>query len=74
MTPEVTMRPGYRVPPVTRPRGCHVPERHRLLAFDINQAFIDRMGLRTIIEPIPEGVEAIVHEIFRCPKVEPRID
>jgi hypothetical protein len=25
MIPLVTMRPGYSVPPVTRPRGCQVP-------------------------------------------------
>lgn len=25
MAPEVTMRPGYNVPPVTLPKGCHVP-------------------------------------------------
>ena len=24
MTPLVTIRPGYSVPPVTRPSGCHV--------------------------------------------------
>ena len=25
MIPLVTMSPGYSVPPVTRPKGCHVP-------------------------------------------------
>ena len=25
MIPLVTISPGYKVPPVTRPKGCHVP-------------------------------------------------
>jgi hypothetical protein len=29
---------------------------------------------RTVIEPVPKAVEAILHQIFRRPEVEPRIN
>ena len=31
-------------------------------------------GVRTVVEPVPEAVEAILNQVFRCSKVEPRID
>lgn len=30
--------------------------------------------VRTVIEPIPKAVETILHQVFRCSKVEPGID
>jgi len=68
------MRPGYRVPPVTRPRGCHVPVHQPLLAQSLfsHQNVIGRA--HTVIEPVPKAVEAMFDEIFCCSKVEPRID
>jgi len=35
MTPDVAIKPGYRVPPVTRPRGYHVPKTQ--LVFERNR-------------------------------------
>jgi len=66
------MRPGYRVPPVTRPSGCHVPVHQALSACGL---FLRIRGtVRTVIEPVPKAVEAMFHEVFCCSKVEPRID
>jgi hypothetical protein len=31
-------------------------------------------GERTVVEPVPEAVEAILNEVLCCPKVEPGID
>lgn len=68
ITPLVTMRPGYRVPPVTRPRGCHVSGQS--YQHDL------RLGadIRTVVKPVPEAVEAMFHKVFCSPKIEPRID
>lgn len=33
-----------------------------------------RRRVRTVIEPVPKAVKAMFHEVFRCSKVEPRID
>ena len=64
------MRPGYKVPPVTRPRGCHVPNT------SVND--VEPLGgeenRRTIIEPIPEAVKAMLYQVFRGTKIEPRVD
>ena len=86
------MSPGYNVPPVTRPNGCHVPRQlisaciHSpsiaeffVLALKLFPAILLRRsmhieGVLTVVEPIPEAVEAILHEVFGCSKVKPRID
>jgi len=88
MTPLVTINPGYSVPPVTRPRGCHVPNEgsnqhtpssgHVYSPFTLNLHHIlaqdpERGGL-TVIEPIPEIVESVLNEIFGRSEVEPGID
>ena len=88
MIPLVTISPGYSVPPVTRPRGCHVPTKtgcvshcfctssfrlFRRLARFVNK-LRDRVGGLTIIEPVPEAVKSILHKILRRSKVEPGID
>ena len=31
-------------------------------------------GVLTVVEPIPEAVEAILHKVFGCSKVKPRIN
>ncbi len=31
-------------------------------------------GKLTVVKPIPETVKAMLYEVFRCPKIEPRID
>jgi hypothetical protein len=31
-------------------------------------------GKRTVIEPVPEAVEAMLYEVFGCSKIEPGID
>jgi hypothetical protein len=31
-------------------------------------------GVRTVIKPVPETVEAILDEVFRCSEVEPGIN
>ncbi len=28
----------------------------------------------TVVKPVPEAVEAILHQVFCCPKIEPRIN
>lgn len=33
-----------------------------------------RSTLLTVIEPIPEAMEAILNQVFCCPEVKPRID
>lgn len=30
--------------------------------------------MRTVVEPVPEAVEAILYQVFRRSEVEPRID
>ena len=32
------------------------------------------IGMLTVVEPIPEAVEAILHKIFRCSEVKPWIN
>ncbi len=32
------------------------------------------IGVLTVVEPIPEAVEAILHKVFRCSKVKPWIN
>jgi hypothetical protein len=31
-------------------------------------------AVRTVIEPVPEAIEAILYQVFRRSEVEPRID
>ena len=62
---------------------CFCDDSIRLSGQRARFAFIMRRELRcsgegsvglTIIEPVPEAVEAILYKIFRRSKVEPRID
>ena len=70
MTPEVTIKPGYRVPPVTRPSGCHVP----VIALQHLYGSYRRNAALTVIEPIPKVVEPVLNEVFGGTEVKPRID
>jgi hypothetical protein len=79
MAPLVTISPGYRVPPVTRPRGCHVPV---VAGLSAGSAQCPHGGLEgrcargalTVVEPVPEAVESVLDEVFCGAEVEPRID
>lgn len=35
---------------------------------------VNQWSIRTVIEPVPKIVEAIINQIFRCSEVEPGID
>mgnify|MGYP007098512214 CR=1 FL=1 len=66
------MRPGYSVPPVTRPRGCHVPEQHlKSVYVGLRQAWQEE---RTVVEPVPEALKAMGDQVFCCAEVEPGVD
>ncbi len=32
------------------------------------------IGVLTVVEPIPEAIEAVLHKVFGCSKVKPWID
>ena len=90
ITPLVTMSPGYRVPPVTRPRGCHVPESEVygqpegppfIKQPKVHAALIallyhrkSNIGLLTVVEPIPEAVEPMLYQVLRRSKIEPGVN
>lgn len=40
----------------------------------VSLCFLDPPSTRTVVEPIPKAIEAVLDKIFRCPEVEPRID
>ena len=35
---------------------------------------LGQKGLRTVVKPVPEAIEAFLHQEFGGAKVEPRID
>ncbi len=45
MIPLVTMSPGYNVPPVTRPRGCHVPIETKTVSHCVCRESVRLFGL-----------------------------
>lgn len=67
------MRPGYRVPPVTLPRGCHVPVgvRSQFVCSCMLRSRLRGVDGLTVIEPIPKAIEAMLHEIFGSSEIEP---
>lgn len=40
----------------------------------LSSSFESTTGARTVIKPIPKAVEAMLHQVFRRPKIEPRIN
>ena len=44
MIPLVTISPGYNVPPVTRPRGCHVPTETEIVSHCFCKASVQFFG------------------------------
>ena len=59
MIPLVTISPGYKVPPVTRPRGCHVPkETERISHCFCRRSVRLFLQLARFANKVRKGVEA----------------
>ena len=52
----------------------HVSHYVLLAISDVALSPLQAEGLRTVIEPVPELVEAMLYQVFGCAEIEPRIN
>lgn len=61
---------GIEGPTSNASEGMPCPYCHKTVSF----MQPDTRGLLTVVEPVPEAVEAILDEVFGGSEVEPRVD